>query len=284
MYNIVIMAYNIFHPDKYIAELKHRQSLDIIEKPIIEKYYSELRAKQKPTLEELLPPPNEQQIRVIVTNELSPILKNTQQVAYVIEELANSNDLLSFYKIGKLFLSSIKDVRNIDSNFLLQLWSKFKTKLLDEHAFSERGVGHKVAQHKKELSTLKLNKFSKVEYPKSQIEPSLETLLEPTHLKHLEYLREIRKESKRPSKIQVNLKPKFPKGYYINEKELLPSNVFENEYSENPHGYKFARKINPKNKHEIRNYQREETTGELIPRLQTAKGKGIIGHTYLTRR
>ena len=273
------MAYNIYKPDKYIAELKHRQTLDIIEKPIIEKYYNELRAKQKPSLDDLLPSPNEQQIRVIVTNELSPILRNTQQVAYVIEELAKSNDLLSFYKIGKLFLSSIKDVRNIDSTFLLQLWSKFKTKLLDED--------------KKELSTLKLNKFSKVEYPKSKIEPSLETLLEPTHLKHLEHLREIRKESKRPSKILTNLKPKLPKGYYINEKELLPSNVFENEYSENPHGYKFARKIKPHDIGEVRTYQGDKN-GELIPRLQTARGKqtkgiklqgkGIIGHTYLTRR
>ena len=124
------MSYKVFPVDKYISELKHRQTLDIKEKPIIEKYYAELRAKIKPTLEELGPVPNEQQIRVLITNELSPILRNNQQVAYVIEELSKSNDLMSFYKFGKLFLNSIKEVRGIDGSFLLQLWAKFKTNLL----------------------------------------------------------------------------------------------------------------------------------------------------------
>ena len=122
------MAYKIFPNDKYLAEIKKEISNNNIEIPIINKYYTELRAKQKPSLEELPPILDESQIRNYVINELSPILRN--QTVNFVENLIKANDLMAFYKFGKTFLNEVKDIRNLDSSFLADLWRKYKSKML----------------------------------------------------------------------------------------------------------------------------------------------------------
>ena len=37
---------------------------------------------------------------------------------------------MAFYKFGKAFLISVKDISNLDSAFLADLWSKYKSKML----------------------------------------------------------------------------------------------------------------------------------------------------------
>ena len=122
------MAYKQFPSDKYLKEVQQKLRLVEIEKPIIDKYYTEFRAKIKPTIAELPENLNESEIRNYVINELSPILKN--QTINFVENLSKANDLMAFYKFGKAFLISVKDIRNLDSSFLADLWSKYKSKML----------------------------------------------------------------------------------------------------------------------------------------------------------
>ena len=122
------MSYKQYRPDEYLKEIQHNLRLEKLEKPIIEKYYTELRAKIKPTIEPIIDNLTNSEIRNLVISELSPILKD--QTVNFVENLSKSNDLMAFYKFSKLFLSSVKDIRNIDSAFLADLWSKFKSKML----------------------------------------------------------------------------------------------------------------------------------------------------------
>ena len=129
------MVYKQFRNDLYIKEIKQRLKIIAVEQPIIDKYYTEFRAKLKPTLEELPLNPDERQIRNIITNEVSPILKD--QTSNFIETLKNSNDLLAFYKFGPDFLNQVEDIRNLDNSFLNNLWNKYKSKMLTNELFEE---------------------------------------------------------------------------------------------------------------------------------------------------
>lgn len=122
------MAYKQYPTDKYLKEVQQKLHLLEVQKPIIDKYYSEVRAKVKPTIEQLPENPSESQIRNYIINELSPILKN--QTVNFVENLMKANDLMAFYKFGKAFLNEVKDIRNLDSSFLADLWSKYKSKML----------------------------------------------------------------------------------------------------------------------------------------------------------
>lgn len=132
------MAYNIFKPNQFINEFQKRQELINIEKPIISQYYTESRAKLKPSIIENVNVNNynkenltdESAIRTSLINELSPILKN--QTVNFVEGLVKSNDLYAFYKFSKPFLNEVKDIRNLDSNFLYELWTRYKSKMLIE--------------------------------------------------------------------------------------------------------------------------------------------------------
>jgi len=136
------MAYKIFQTDKIYAEIKLKNKLINIEKPIINQYYNEVRSKIKPTIQELPPNPDENQIRNILTNELSPILKS--QTSNFIEKLKNSNDLLAFHKFSTAFINTIKDIRYLDSNFLYDLWSKYKSKMLSSNNKIEEEEKHAI--------------------------------------------------------------------------------------------------------------------------------------------
>jgi len=124
------MAEKQFRNNLYIKEIYQKLKNIAVEQPIIDQYYSDIRSKIKPTIQELPPNPNENQLRNILTNELSPILKN--QTSNFIENLKNSNDLIAFYKFGPDFLNQIKDIRDIDSNFLSDLWNKYKSRMLND--------------------------------------------------------------------------------------------------------------------------------------------------------
>jgi hypothetical protein len=128
------MAYKIFPTDKYIKEIKQKIAINNETIPSIQEYYKELRTKQVPTIQELPSNPDENQIRNIIRNELSSISTslNSQDISYIIETLSKSNDLLAFYKYAKSFINHIKDIRGLNSSFLLQLWAKFKSNLIIE--------------------------------------------------------------------------------------------------------------------------------------------------------
>lgn len=122
------MSYKQHRADKYLNEIKQNLKLEKLEKPIIEKYYNEFRAKIKPTTEPIIDNLTDSEIRNLVISELSPVLKD--QTVNFVENLVKTNDLMAFYKFSKLFLNSVKDIRNIDSAFLSDLWRKFKSKML----------------------------------------------------------------------------------------------------------------------------------------------------------
>ncbi len=131
------MAYNIFKPDSFYAEIKKKQDLYNIEKPIINQYYTESRAKLKPTIIENVNVKDinindENAIRNSLINELRPILRD--QTINFIETLYKSNDLIAFYKFGKPFLNEVKDIRNLDATFLLELWNRYKKKMLIDNS------------------------------------------------------------------------------------------------------------------------------------------------------
>jgi len=138
------MAYKQFRNDLYIKEIQQKLKNIAVEQPIIDKYYSEFRAKLKPTIEESPPNPNNNQIRNIIINELSPILKS--QTSNFIETLSNSNDLIAFYKFGPAFLNQVKDIRNLDSSFLNALWNKYKSKMLTNDFEEEEKYSIPIAQ------------------------------------------------------------------------------------------------------------------------------------------
>jgi len=138
------MAYKQFRNDLYIKEIQQKLKNIAVEQPIIDKCYSEFRSKLKPTIEESPPNPNNNQIRNIIINELSPILKN--QTSNFIETLSNSNDLIAFYKFGPAFLNQVKDIRNLDSSFLIALWNKYKSKILTNDFEEEEKYAVPIAQ------------------------------------------------------------------------------------------------------------------------------------------
>ncbi len=127
------MAYKQFPTDRQISEIQHRARLDELERPIIEKHSAELRAKVRPTVEELPTTASDNDIRSALTTELSKVLKPAD-VPYAIESLSKANDLRSFYRFARVFLAQIKGIRNLDASFLLDLWGRFKSKMLIESA------------------------------------------------------------------------------------------------------------------------------------------------------
>jgi len=119
----------VFSPDDYIRNLKAKQQVNAIAQPVIDQYYTEFRAKLKPTVQE--PPPdgsNESQLQFYLVNLLSPILHS--QTSNFIERIRAAGDLKAFAKFGKNFLEQVKNVNNLDSSFLFDLWAKYKKKML----------------------------------------------------------------------------------------------------------------------------------------------------------
>jgi hypothetical protein len=115
----------------FVRNIYKKQYLNKIEEPIIDKYYTDVRNNQKAIPEILIDRMEKQlstnEMRNIIFSELKSVLSNPSQF---IEELFNNNEIEIFYKFANLFLNQIKGVRNIDSNYLSQLWNVFKENLL----------------------------------------------------------------------------------------------------------------------------------------------------------
>lgn len=119
----------------YYKELKQKAALIKIEKPIINNFMNDYKLNIEQTPKSYLDLlnndlSNKNEIRRILRDELSKFLKNSQEVSFILDSLDKNGDLINFYKFGKLFLLSIKDIRSIDSIYLIQLWGRFKQKLL----------------------------------------------------------------------------------------------------------------------------------------------------------
>lgn len=123
------MASNIFRTKNIYSEIATAIKNQNEETPIIDKYYTEVRLKAKPSIE-AANITDENHLRRILINELSPILKD--QTTNFIERLATANDLTAFYKFSKIFIAGTKDIRDIDASFMFKLWEKFKSKMIIE--------------------------------------------------------------------------------------------------------------------------------------------------------
>jgi hypothetical protein len=117
-----------YNTDAYLKNIKYKQSISEASKPIIDTYWKELRAKVKPTVQEIPETADDSQFRAYIMTQVSPILK--QQSSAFVEHLSKAHDLKPFYKFSKPFLDQVKDVKNLDSGFLITLWNKYKQKML----------------------------------------------------------------------------------------------------------------------------------------------------------
>lgn len=119
---------DFYNTDAYIKSIYQQKALTEEAKPIIDTYFKQIRAKLKPTVQDLPENADESLIRSYLVNYLSPLLKS--QTSSFIEYLDKNNDLMSFYKFHKAFLSQLKNVKNLDSKYLITLWNKYKDKML----------------------------------------------------------------------------------------------------------------------------------------------------------
>jgi len=279
------MAYKQFPTDKYITEIKRKANIQRFESPIIHKFNTELRAKVKPTITELPPTASENDIRSALTNELSKVLK-ASDVPNVIENLSKANDLRSFYRFSKTFLNQIKDIRNLDASFFLDLWSKFKSQMLSSVGFSKleiqserEGVvpfqGQTAAEYEKSLKPVINLKVPKVSPEFVNYTPNLPVLV--------------------PSK-----KPSYTRTYSANPNPnpyLSGSDEFAYRDPENPFGYRrggmdhFSRTtLSGRIKESKKKIPRkalpiDHPIRSLVPSDQIKlKGGAIVGQTYLSRR
>ena len=118
----------------YIAESRARGRLNDAEKESTIPFYRKLaKAKEPFSLTNIPELPSGADInayRNAVERELSAIIKDQQQVANIIQHLTSNDDLKNYYRFGKLFESSIRGARSLDANYFIQLWDKFKEKIL----------------------------------------------------------------------------------------------------------------------------------------------------------
>lgn len=124
------MAYKQFRNDDYISDINKKLNLINIEKPIIDKHSAFIRAKMKPTLDVVNEDTSlltDSEIRNKIIRDLSPILHN--QTVNFVETLGRNNDLKAFYAFYNVFVPTIKNIRNLDSSFMQDLWNKFKDKM-----------------------------------------------------------------------------------------------------------------------------------------------------------
>ena len=247
------MAYKQYPTDKYLKEIQQRLRLVDAEKPIIDKYYTEFRAKIKPIIEQLPENPNESQLRNYIINELSPILKD--QTSNFVENLSKSNDLMAFYRFGKTFLNTVKDIRNLDSAFLADLWSKFKSKLkieaeaqlLPKTGLTASEYENALKHNRKVASSFDLENPQIVIHPGPKVESRPDTTLKQivVHSNYHHPLSSIQSSISGPAKKARNLR--FKKSLspldtnlkqYPNKGSLNTSYDVEHLAHTNPYGYK----------------------------------------------
>jgi len=277
------MAYKQFPTDKYLAELRKEVNIEAMTKPIIQKHNAELRAKVKPTVEELPPTASDNEIRSALTNELSKVLK-APDVPYVIESLSKANDLRSFYRFSKAFLNQIKDIRNLDASFLLDRWSKFKSQMLIE---SERVnavpfQGQTAAEYEQAYNRSQTHKKHLVSKIRSQQAEADALNQQIDQRRRNEY------KKKAPSSISIlNDVSRYSTTHQIDPllgKHYNPAHQVENMLETMPYGYQTAKfkKKGPGGTSEFTKIPRKGPA--LNPKGKYLSGGAIIGQTYLARR
>lgn len=129
--------YGMFDEKAYMAELAQKKRLLKRELPITEPYYAQLAQKiENPTIDGVVDTTDIDRVRAVVQSEINKTIPKGAVVAYIMRLLEQSNDLVNFYQFGKPFLSQIKEYRGMDGPFFLQLWAKYKTKMLNSEHFT----------------------------------------------------------------------------------------------------------------------------------------------------
>jgi hypothetical protein len=126
----------------YIAETRARNRLDDEEKQSTIPFYRKLALAKDSTysasINELPPNADINAYRTAISKELNGFIKDQQQISNIIQYLTSSDDLKNYYRFGKLFETSIRGIRALDSNYFIQLWDKFKEKLLTSDAKAKK--------------------------------------------------------------------------------------------------------------------------------------------------
>ena len=259
------MAYKQYPVDKYVDELHKKLVVQQQQIPIIQKYNAELRAKIKPTVGDFPPTATESEMRSILTTELSKVLK-ASDVPNVIEHLAKANDLKAFYNFSKLFLAQVKDVRNLDASYILNLWSRFKSKMLivaETSANAPPFQGQTAAEYER---AIKRNEFTRESRERSQMGE--------------EDINRIKPRLKIDTSKGMSNLPVY--------EALNPEMATHMELESNPYGYRIVRgKKDDLTKTFSKAPRKNPVQGSLLlpgKRKKHIKGGAIIGQTYLSRR
>ena len=273
------MAYKQFPTDKYVDELRQELVLQAKQIPTIKLHNAELRARVRPSVGEMPQVATENEMRSTIINELSKVLK-ASDVPNVIEHLSKANDLKSFYNFSKPFLAQVKDVRNLDASYLLNLWSRFKSQLLIEtspQATATPFPTQTAAEYERKVRAREVeNKRLADEIRMQQSEARLLNKEVEQTARRPKLLREIRKPRLKidTSEGMSNL-PVY--------KALHPATATELLLESNPYGYKLAK---AKKGELVRQYQsvpRKHPVSGPTKNGKGAKGRGI-GDTILARR
>lgn len=144
------MATKIFNVGALERELALERKISELQKPIINEYFIENRAKLKPTVGQVSQP-SQMVYRDPVKVKLESILK-PNEAQYVLMSLEKSNELHSFYQFSDPFLKSVRGT-NLDASYLLDLWAKFKNNLISTSAIpSISGSSMTAEQYQKSLN------------------------------------------------------------------------------------------------------------------------------------
>ena len=120
----------VFH-----KELRAKKRLEDHETVLTQPFYRKLAREQNigvQIYEELPVGTDMNLIRNAVSIELGKYIRGSQEIANIIDRLNSDDDLLNYYRFGKLFEKTIQGVRQLDASYFIQLWEKFKENLLEK--------------------------------------------------------------------------------------------------------------------------------------------------------
>jgi hypothetical protein len=117
------------NPYRRVAEwaddVQFRKNLNKKELEITLPYYRDIFIEKTPVeLADL------DKIRESLRPTLTSIFKSTQIANNFLDYLTRTDDLVNFYQLEKPFLRQIEGTRNIDLNYMTDLWKRYRTKML----------------------------------------------------------------------------------------------------------------------------------------------------------
>jgi hypothetical protein len=272
------MAYKVFPTNKIYNEIFKKTKILDEEIPIINDYYTQFRAKQKPIIQNqinIFENLTDNEIRNKISNELSGIIKN-DDILYVVESLDKSGDLKAFYTYIKSFKDSIKNINNLNGSFLLLLWQKFKSNLIFEDTNKPKGSSLTASEYEK---ALKFNRKVPISEPiygnpteiLSYPNTGLKEIIKMIHSGNKAKLnKEIRQVGKKPKKGEYTLIPGgFPrKSPAVGRPPILTEKLLNKRTG---------------------TYEKKPIIASSTPTISSElassyKGGNIIGHTFYARR